>query len=178
MWSVSTIIQGLLSFMSSEDTTAGSVATDDDTRRHYASRSLAHNMKHKLFPELFPDLARLHRERKASTAGAAAAGSGGGGEPVEPSSAPAAVGHAVQAGPQTQAAQRTEPSSNAVKPSPSSASRQDTCCGLPISGSTGFLLFAFLFVLFAFFLGEEEEEGEPSSVGGPNPPYGQQEVDL
>jgi ubiquitin-conjugating enzyme E2 J2 len=57
MWSISTILRGLYSFMITNDPTLGSINnTSDSLKRKYAAASLEYNIKHtpafvKLFPE-------------------------------------------------------------------------------------------------------------------------------
>lgn len=54
MWSVSSILSGLLSFMLESTPTQGSVESSDETKREFARRSLAHNVKSPLFRKMFP----------------------------------------------------------------------------------------------------------------------------
>ncbi len=56
-WSVSTILTGLLSFMTSNEETTGSLFSTDATRKEYAKRSKQWNAtESKRFREQFPDL--------------------------------------------------------------------------------------------------------------------------
>ncbi|KAI7866419.1 ubiquitin-conjugating enzyme/RWD-like protein [Spinellus fusiger] len=48
-WSVATILNGLLSFMTTEESTTGSIKTTDIEKRVYAARSHAFNMKSQRF---------------------------------------------------------------------------------------------------------------------------------
>lgn len=93
VWSVSTIIQGLISFMSSEDVTAGSVNTDNSLRRELAASSLKYNVKNRKFAQLFPDLVKLHNERSTTSAAA----SGGGSSSASPAASAAGSGNAAPA---------------------------------------------------------------------------------
>lgn len=51
MWSVATIIQGVQSFMASDDLTTGGMKATDSERRKLAAASIAYNEK--MFPQLF-----------------------------------------------------------------------------------------------------------------------------
>jgi len=55
-WSVATILNGLLSFMCSEEATTGSIKTTDADKRIYASRSHTFNLNDGKFRDIFPDL--------------------------------------------------------------------------------------------------------------------------
>ncbi|CAG8577607.1 6996_t:CDS:2 [Paraglomus occultum] len=55
-WSVATILNGLLSFMCSDEATTGSIKTTDADKIIYASRSHQHNLNNKMFKEVFPEL--------------------------------------------------------------------------------------------------------------------------
>merc|ERR1712159_469708 len=69
-WSVSTILQGLLSFMLEETATAGSMSTSHAERQKYAKASLLHNLRDAQFVELFPELTQeiksILRQRHAN----------------------------------------------------------------------------------------------------------------
>jgi len=54
-WSVATILTGLLSFMLSEEITAGGMQTSDYDRRLHAKRSHAWNVQQKAFRAAFPE---------------------------------------------------------------------------------------------------------------------------
>ncbi|WVQ74426.1 hypothetical protein IAR50_004027 [Cryptococcus sp. DSM 104548] len=56
-WSVATILTGLLSFMLSNEITAGGVKTTDEEKRILARQSHAYNLKSKKFRDVFPDYA-------------------------------------------------------------------------------------------------------------------------
>eukprot|EP00903_Cladosiphon_okamuranus_P010578 g10003.t1 len=95
MWSVSTILMGLYSFMLDNAATLGSVTSSTAQKKKYALESLDVNCKNPAFRKLFPELVELNERRKAEAAaqlresggasaaaaavGAAAAGSSGGG---------------------------------------------------------------------------------------------------
>ncbi|CAG8603346.1 22903_t:CDS:10, partial [Rhizophagus irregularis] len=55
-WSVATILTGLLSFMTSNEATTGSIKTTDADKRIYASRSHQFNLNDSKFKEIFPEL--------------------------------------------------------------------------------------------------------------------------
>jgi ubiquitin-conjugating enzyme E2 J2 len=62
MWSVSTIITGLISFMVESAPTLGSIESTTAQKRQYAKSSLEFNVKDTIFCKLFPDLVTLHNE--------------------------------------------------------------------------------------------------------------------
>jgi hypothetical protein len=76
VWGVSTILTGLLSFMTGEERTLGSVDAPDAERRRLAAASLAFNASNADFCRLFPDLVERLRSAEAAVdaAGPAAAG--------------------------------------------------------------------------------------------------------
>ncbi|KAG7878495.1 hypothetical protein KL905_004163 [Ogataea polymorpha] len=63
-WSVATIVTGLLSFMTSEEQTTGSVVTSERTRRQLALKSREYNLGDPRFVEIFADLAQENRTYK------------------------------------------------------------------------------------------------------------------
>ncbi|KAK0414445.1 hypothetical protein QR680_011433 [Steinernema hermaphroditum] len=68
-WTVSTIINGLLSFMNENTPTYGCCKTTDEEKRALAKKSRAFNLKNKTFCEVFADLteklrAELQEEEK------------------------------------------------------------------------------------------------------------------
>lgn len=64
MWSVSTILSGLLSFMNEDANAVGSIFDSENSRKVYAAKSLGFNVKDKKFAELFPDLVELYKTDK------------------------------------------------------------------------------------------------------------------
>jgi Flp pilus assembly protein TadB len=64
MWSVSSILMGLLSFMLDHSTTTGSIETTDAEKRKYAQMSMHFNMQNNVFKKMFPQLVQ---EFNAST---------------------------------------------------------------------------------------------------------------
>lgn len=63
MWSVSTIISGLISFMVESSPTLGSIETAGSQKRKFARLSLDFNAKDPTFIKLFPELMEIHREK-------------------------------------------------------------------------------------------------------------------
>lgn len=59
MWSVASILQGLLSFMVDNQTTLGSIEASDSTRRLLAKQSLRENLQNPTFCRLFPQYLNL-----------------------------------------------------------------------------------------------------------------------
>lgn len=57
LWSVGTILNGVLSFMLEEERTLGSVETPLETKRLLAQNSLSFNQKNQLFTTMFPEYA-------------------------------------------------------------------------------------------------------------------------
>lgn len=73
-WSVSSILTGLVSFMTEKTPTLGSLETSDYTKRQLALQSLECNLQNKVFVELFPDLCDDIRDKlKELQAGVATA---------------------------------------------------------------------------------------------------------
>ncbi|OWZ11199.1 Ubiquitin-conjugating enzyme E2 [Phytophthora megakarya] len=64
MWSVSSILTGLYSFMLENQATLGSISTTDAQKRKYAAASLETNCSNATFRKLFPDLVTLQEERE------------------------------------------------------------------------------------------------------------------
>ncbi len=62
MWSVSTIITGLISFMVETAPTLGSIETSVHQKKKFAKQSLAYNANQKTFQKLFPELVTVHEE--------------------------------------------------------------------------------------------------------------------
>ncbi|WWD21265.1 hypothetical protein CI109_105749 [Kwoniella shandongensis] len=56
-WSVATILTGLLSFMLSDEITAGAVKTTDEQKRALAKQSHTFNLNNRKFRDIFPDYA-------------------------------------------------------------------------------------------------------------------------
>lgn len=65
MWSISTILTGLYSFMVEKTPTTGSIETNDATKRKLARESLDWNVKEKMFCSLFPEYVEIWKEREA-----------------------------------------------------------------------------------------------------------------
>lgn len=63
MWSVASILSGLMSFMLDSQSTLGSMEATDEVRRQYAKESLRENMKNPVFRKLFPQYVKLAEER-------------------------------------------------------------------------------------------------------------------
>lgn len=63
MWSVSTILTGLYSFMVETNPTLGSIETTDAVKRKFATNSLEYNVKHTpMFSKLFPEYVERYKE--------------------------------------------------------------------------------------------------------------------
>ncbi|CAI5458162.1 unnamed protein product [Closterium sp. Yama58-4] len=71
MWSVASILTGLLSFMSDDAVTAGSIVASEADRRKLARLSMANNCRSPVFRKLFPDLVDSYTASLASAAEAA-----------------------------------------------------------------------------------------------------------
>lgn len=65
-WSVATILTGLLSFMTSDETTTGSIVTSDSVKRRFARESKQWNSTEDVrFIKHFPEVAKKNREEIA-----------------------------------------------------------------------------------------------------------------
>lgn len=64
MWSVGTILAGLLSFMTDDQPTTGSISCNEEMKRDFAKGSLAFNVKNSTFRKLFPDWVEEHKRRE------------------------------------------------------------------------------------------------------------------
>lgn len=68
LWSVSSILSGLLSFMLEKTETLGSIDTTDEVKREFAKRSLEANCKNAIFKKLYPHwVERLEQRKKEQT---------------------------------------------------------------------------------------------------------------
>ncbi|CAN0384122.1 unnamed protein product [Ectocarpus fasciculatus] len=105
MWSVSTILMGLYSFMLDNAATLGSVTSSTAQKKRFATESLEVNCKNPAFRKLFPDLVELHERRKSeaiahrrevdASSSAGSATSGGAGSTAATAAAAAAVAAGV-----------------------------------------------------------------------------------
>ncbi|GAB9470487.1 hypothetical protein Gpo141_00007731 [Globisporangium polare] len=68
MWSVSSILTGLYSFMLENQPTLGSITTTDAQKRKFATASLETNCTNATFRKLFPELVELQKEREEEKA--------------------------------------------------------------------------------------------------------------
>ncbi|KAL7140471.1 hypothetical protein ABFS83_09G122900 [Erythranthe nasuta] len=66
MWSSSSILTGLLSFMMDNSPTTGSVSTSDEDKQRLAKASLAFNCKIPTFRKLFPEYVEKYEEQLAA----------------------------------------------------------------------------------------------------------------
>lgn len=66
-WSVATILNGLLSFMVTDETTTGSIKTTDAEKRIYAARSQKFNLSSSKFRDIFPELCHAENLRPVDT---------------------------------------------------------------------------------------------------------------
>lgn len=64
MWSVGTILNGLLSFMYENNITTGSISSTKADKRRFAATSLEQNLRSPLFRKLFPEWAEEHQKRQ------------------------------------------------------------------------------------------------------------------
>jgi len=64
MWSVGTVLIGLLSFMVDSAPTAGSIESSLTTKRKLAQQSLDYNVRDPVFCNLFPEYVELQQERR------------------------------------------------------------------------------------------------------------------
>lgn len=66
MWSVSTILTGLYSFMIESAPTLGSIESSRSQKEKFARLSLDYNVRNPTFCKLFPEYVELHKERLAA----------------------------------------------------------------------------------------------------------------
>ncbi len=65
MWSVGTILNGLLSFMYENNITTGSISSSKADKRRLASISLEQNLRSPMFRKLFPEwIEEYYRRQK------------------------------------------------------------------------------------------------------------------
>ena len=79
LWSMESILTGLLSFMLEDKETFGSITTSTDTKRRMAGETFACNLKDKTFCELFPEwkakaVAEIEKRKASTSAGPASRG--------------------------------------------------------------------------------------------------------
>eukprot|EP00168_Porphyra_purpurea_P004284 TRINITY_DN1501_c0_g1_i1.p2 TRINITY_DN1501_c0_g1~~TRINITY_DN1501_c0_g1_i1.p2 ORF type:complete len:313 (+),score=48.20 TRINITY_DN1501_c0_g1_i1:23-940(+) len=67
IWGLSTILSGFLSFMTSDELTAGAIRSSDADKLRLARKSHAYNRKDKTFRELFPEFVRSDPAGGSST---------------------------------------------------------------------------------------------------------------
>lgn len=82
MWSVSTILTGLYSFMIETMPTLGSIETSEGVKRQLARQSLEYNVRDATFRKLFPEYVKIHQKRVVSLkekGGGEKSGTGSGG---------------------------------------------------------------------------------------------------
>lgn len=72
MWSVGTILTGLLSFMYDTQPTTGAINTSKQEKQRLAKESLGYNCRNATFRKLFPQWQELHNKQLAAKAAAAA----------------------------------------------------------------------------------------------------------
>lgn len=66
MWSVSSILTGLLSFMMDSSPTTGSVSTTTEEKQRLAKSSLAFNCKNATFRKMFPEYVDKYNQQRLS----------------------------------------------------------------------------------------------------------------
>jgi ubiquitin-conjugating enzyme E2 J2 len=68
LWSVGSILNGLLSFMHDSMVTTGSITTSPEEKRRLAQESLSFNMKNPTFRKVFPEWVEEHTLRSTAAA--------------------------------------------------------------------------------------------------------------
>ncbi|XP_058108756.1 ubiquitin-conjugating enzyme E2 34-like isoform X2 [Magnolia sinica] len=66
MWSVASILTGLLSFMMDNSPTTGSISTTVADKQHLAQMSLAYNCKSAIFRKMFPEYVNKYNQQQAA----------------------------------------------------------------------------------------------------------------
>lgn len=66
IWSVGTILAGLLSFLHDTQATTGSITSGPKKKREYAKASLEYNVKNPTFRKMFPELVQKFETEKGS----------------------------------------------------------------------------------------------------------------
>ena len=64
MWSIGTILNGLLSFMYENNMTTGSISSSKTEKKRLAGSSLEQNLKSPVFRKLFPNWVEEHQRRQ------------------------------------------------------------------------------------------------------------------
>ena len=64
MWSIGTILNGLLSFMYENNMTTGSISSSKTEKKRLAGTSLEQNLKSPVFRKLFPNWVEEHQRRQ------------------------------------------------------------------------------------------------------------------
>ncbi|EFN57840.1 hypothetical protein CHLNCDRAFT_12197, partial [Chlorella variabilis] len=64
LWSVSTILTGLLSFMLESQHTTGAISSTQPEKRRFARESLAYNVRNPTFRKLFPEWVERHDKQQ------------------------------------------------------------------------------------------------------------------
>lgn len=111
-WQVSTILTGLVSFMTSEEMTTGGIATSVQARVAYARESRGQNLRNATFVREFPELAERTRLALASAAAASSSSSSSSG-----TVAAAGGGRGGRGAVESVDGQGTGPGSREVRPS-------------------------------------------------------------
>jgi len=86
-WGIEKVVLGLQSFMVTDDPTHGAVEASSAQRRNRAARSLAWNCSQPHFRALFPELVKVHEERKRALRRAARSGAGASASSASPEAA-------------------------------------------------------------------------------------------
>ncbi len=74
MWSVGSILTGLLSFMLESTSTTGSMASSDEDKRKYSKYSKIFNRKNKQFLSVFADIAEKDKDQNIVSAQSSSTG--------------------------------------------------------------------------------------------------------
>ncbi|KAK9814441.1 hypothetical protein WJX72_005955 [[Myrmecia] bisecta] len=85
LWTVASVLTGLLSFMLEDTSTTGSIQTTEAEKQEFARRSLEWNLRNAQFRAMFPELQQVADQRGGSTSAGGGSTAADAAQPTEPS---------------------------------------------------------------------------------------------